>query len=332
MVDASKLHDEAPSPFAPKTFTPTSGSVNQKTATAVQKVLDTVHGISEKEPEKVSQGGGLFGGLSTASTTTTTSGASGGTGLFGSVSSGSEKSGLFQVKKEVTKTQSIASSNATSGGFNFGTPKKDAKAEIPKPSLFGSSAPSSGDGGAGGIFGKKPEAKPAVSEVEKAPEKKTSIFAKPSGGSTGGIFGSSAPSGGGIFGSAPSKPSENPFASKAPSTPKANPFGSKSSGVNPFGSSSSGGASSGGLFGSTSTKTPVKEYKFNEEKESEDENDQTEDEVSGDEEEEDSAEDQSADETLIPNRQSEEPPVETKVGFKLYSRKMILSYLAKIHI
>ena len=317
MVDASKLHDEAPSPFAPKTFTPTSGSVNQKTATAVQKVLDTVHGISGKEPEKVSQGGGLFGGLSTASTTTSASGASGGTGLFGSVSSGSEKSGLFQVKKEVTKTQSIASSNASSGGFNFGTPKKDAKAEIPKPSLFGSSAPPSGDSGAaGGIFGKKPEAKPAVSEVEKAPEKK-SIFGKPSGGSTGGIFGSSAPSGGGIFGSAPAKPTENPFASKAPSTPKANPFGSKSAGVNPFGSASSGGG--GGLFGSTSTKTPVKEYKFNEEKESEDENDETEDEVSGDEE--DSAENQSADETLIPNRQSEEPPVETKVGFKLYFRK-----------
>ena len=302
------MHDEAPSPFAPKTFTPTSGFVNQKTATAVQKVLDTVHGISEKEPEKVSQGGGLFGGLSTASTT---SGASGGTGLFGSVSSGSEKSGLFQVKKEVTKTQSIASSNATSGGFNFGTPKKDAKAEIPKPSLFGSSAPSSGEGG---IFGKKPEVKPAATEVEKAPEKK-SIFGKPSGGSTGGIFGSSAPSGGGVFGSAPTKPTENPFASKAPSTPKANPFGSKSAGVNPFGSASSGG---GGLFGSTSTKTPVKEYKFNEEKESEDENDETEDEVSGDEEAEDSAEDQSADETLIPNRQSEEPPVETKVGFKLF--------------
>ena len=313
MVDASKLHDEAPSPFAPKTFTPTSGSVNQKTATAVQKVLDTVHGISGKEPEKVSQGGGLFGGLSTASTTTSASGASGGTGLFGSVSSGSEKSGLFQVKKEVTKTQSIASSNASSGGFNFGTPKKDAKAEIPKPSLFGSSAPPSGDSGAaGGFFGKKPQAKPAVSEVEKAPEKK-SIFGKPSGGSTGGIFGSSAPSGGGIFGSAPAKPTENPFASKAPSTPKANPFGSKSAGVNPFGSASSGGG--GGLFGSTSTKTPVKEYKFNEEKESEDENDETEDEVSGDEEED------SADETLIPNRQSEEPPVETKVGFKLYSRK-----------
>lgn len=313
MVDASKLHDEAPSPFAPKTFTPTSGSVNQKTATAVQKVLDTVHGISGKEPEKVSQGGGLFGGLSTASTTTSASGASGGTGLFGSVSSGSEKSGLFQVKKEVTKTQSIASSNASSGGFNFGSPKKDVKAEIPKPSLFGSSAPPSGDSGAaGGFFGKKPQAKPAVSEVEKAPEKK-SIFGKPSGGSTGGIFGSSAPSGGGIFGSAPAKPTENPFASKAPSTPKANPFGSKSAGVNPFGSASSGGG--GGLFGSTSTKTPVKEYKFNEEKESEDENDETEDEVSGDEEED------SADETLIPNRQSEEPPVETKVGFKLYSRK-----------
>ena len=148
---------------------------------------------------------------------------------------------------------------------------------------------------------------------EKESEKK-SIFGKPSGGSTGGISGSSAPSGGGIFGSAPAKPTENPFASKAPSTPKANPFGSKSAGVNPFGSASSGG---GGLFGSTSTKTPVKEYKFNEEKESEDENDETEDEVSGDEEEEDSAEDQSADETLIPNRQSEEPPVETKVGFKL---------------
>ena len=306
-MDASKLHDEAPSPFAPKTFTPTSGSVNQKTATAVQKVLDTVHGISGKEPEKVS--GGLFGGPSTASTTYSASGAS--TGSFGSVSSGSEKSGLFQVKKEVTKTQSIASS----GGFNFGTPKKDTKAEIPKPSLFGSSAPPSGDSGAsGGIFGKKPEAKPSASEVEKAPEKK-SIFGKPSGGSTGGIFGSSAPSGGGIFGSAPAKPTENPFASKAPSTPKANPFGSKSAGVNPFGSASSGGG--GGLFGSTSTKTPVKEYKFNEEKESEDENDETEDEVSGDEEE-DSAEDQSADETLIPNRQSDEPPVETKVGFKLF--------------
>ena len=302
-MDASKLHDEAPSPFAPKTFTPTSGSVNQKTATAVQKVLDTVHGISGKEPEKVS--GGLFGGPSTASTTSSASGAS--TGLFGSVSSGSEKSGLFQVKKEVTKTQSIASS----GGFNFGTPKKDTKAEIPKPSLFGSGAPPSGDSGAsGGIFGKKPEAKPAALEVEKE-----SIFGKPSGGSTGGIFGSSAPSGGGIFGSAPAKPTENPFASKAPSTPKANPFGSKSAGVNPFGSASSGGG--GGLFGSTSTNTPVKEYKFNEEKESEDENDETEDEVSGDEEE-DSAEDQSADETLIPNRQSDEPPVETKVGFKLF--------------
>ena len=230
------------------------------------------------------------------------------------------------MNKEVTKTQSIASSNAASGGFNFGTPKKDTKAEIPKPSLFGSSAPPSGDGG---IFGKKPEVKPAASEVEKAPEKK-SIFGKPSGGSTGGISGSSAPSGGGIFGSAPAKPTENPFASKAPSTPKANPFGSKSAGVNPFGSGASSGGG-GGLFGSTSTKTPVKEYKFNEEKESEDENDETEDEVSGDEEE-DSAEDQSADETLIPNRQSEEPPVETKVGFKLYSRKMILSYLAKIHM
>ena len=185
------MHDEAPSPFAPKTFTPTSGSVNQKTATAVQKVLDTVHGISGKEPEKVS--GGLFGGPSTASTTYSASGAS--TGSFGSVSSGSEKSGLFQVKKEVTKTQSIASS----GGFNFGTPKKDTKAEIPKPSLFGSGAPPSGDSGAsGGIFGKNPEANPAASEVEKAPEKK-SIFGKPSGGSTGGISGSSAPSGGGIF-------------------------------------------------------------------------------------------------------------------------------------
>ena len=295
MVDASKLHDEAPSPFAPKTFTPTSGSVNQKTATEVQKVLNTVHRISEKEPEKVSkpQGGGLFGGLSTSSVTTSASGASGtssggGTGLFGSVSSGSEKSGLFQVKKEpVAKTQSIASS-ASSGGFNFGTPKKETKAEIPKPSLFGSTAPPSGGSGDGGIFGaaKKPETK----EPEKVPEKKTSIFgsAKPSG--TGGIFGSTAPSGGGIFGSSSgSKPTENPFASKAPSTPQANPFGSKSGGVNPFGSSSAASGGGGGLFGSTSTKTPVKEYKFNEEKESEDEeNEETEDEVSGDEE--DSAE------------------------------------------
>ena len=292
MVDASKLHDEAPSPFAPKTFTPTSGSVNQKTATEVQKVLNTVHKISAKEPENVPkpQGGSLFGGLSTSSTTTTASGTGGATGLFGSVSSGSEKSGLFQVKKDpVTKTQSIAS-NASSGGFNFGTPKKETKAEIPKPSLFGSSAPPSGDSGNGGagIFGaaKQPEAK----EAEKAPEKKPSIFGstKPSG-TTGGIFGSSAPSGGGIFGSAPtSKPAENPFASKAPSTPQANPFGSKSGGVNPFGSSSAS-SSGGGLFGSTSTKTPVKEYKFNEEKESDDEeNHETEDEVSGDEE--DSAE------------------------------------------
>ena len=58
--------------------------------------------------------------------------------------------------------------------------------------------------------------------------------------------------------------------------------------------------------------TPLKEYKFNEEKESEDENDETEDEGSG--ENEDSAEDQSVDETLIPNRPSKEPPAETMVS------------------
>ena len=203
MVDASKLHDEAPSPFAPKTFTPTSGSVNQKTATEVQKVLNTVHKISAKEPENVPkpQGGSLFGGLSTSSTTTTgtasgTSGTGGATGLFGSVSSGSEKSGLFQVKKDpVTKTQSIAS-NASSSGFNFDIPKKESQAEIPKPSLFGSSAaPSVGSGSSGIIVAKKLEAK----EAEKAPEKKPSIFGstKP-GGTTGEIFGSFAPSCGSI--------------------------------------------------------------------------------------------------------------------------------------
>ena len=118
------------------------------------------------------------------------------TGIPGSVSSRSEKSGLFQVKKDpVTKTQSIAS-NASSSGFNFDIPKKESQAEIPKPSLFGSSAaPSVGSGSSGIIVAKKLEAK----EAEKAPEKKPSIFGstKP-GGTTGEIFGSFAPSCGSI--------------------------------------------------------------------------------------------------------------------------------------
>ena len=354
-MHASKLHDQLPSSFAPKTFNPKSGSVNQKMLTEVQNLVqDFETGLTRMRSLRSQWWTlwslfGLYGGLSTASITTTISVASGETGLLGSVSSGSEKNDLLQVKKEVTKTQSIASLNASSGGFNVGTPKENAQAEIPKPSLCGSSAPPSGDGDE--ILGEKPEAKLVT------PEKKTSIFGKLSGGSTGGIFGSTAPSGGSIFGSALSKPPGNPFA------PKANPFGSKSSGVNPFSSASIGSDGPGDFFGSTTTKTLVKEYKFNEEN-SEDEHDETEDEDISDYDsdyhshyEEDSAEygngetedeilemvyalgisdydsdyggysaeHQSADETLIPNRQSEEPPMETKVGFKVYPRisKMI---------
>ena len=70
-----------------------------------------------------------------------------------------------------------------------------------------------------------------------------------------------------------------------------------------------------------STMTPAKEYKVNEEKESEHENDETAQsaETSQSAETGQPAETgQSAVETLVQNIQSDEPPIETKVGLQLF--------------